>query len=87
MKQQMFRMFTNRRAGCFRLQIIAMLCCIASSAASAQSEGKFYFWVVGFANESFAIEVNASQKAQIESFWANRQMVRFNGRIAPGSVA
>jgi hypothetical protein len=60
---------------------------------SAQSTEKFYFWVTGAASvlpggacgsNSFVIEVDASKKAEIERFWAEKKIAQFRGHIVAG---
>ena len=60
--------------------------------ASAQSTEKFYYWVgPGLTrypppDQSFVIEVNASQAAQIEAILSDKGWPGFGGTIAAGSV-
>lgn len=61
-------------------------------AAKAQGTDKFYYWVGpgqlrnSPPDESFVIEVNAIQAAQIEAMFADRGVPGFGGTIAAGSV-
>ena len=64
---------------------------LAPRAANAQD--KFYFWVVPFADnpaittlQSFVIEVNASQRSEIEAIYAKRHAPQFLGHVAVGAV-
>ena len=64
-----------------------------ASAAKAQSEEKFYYWVTrapeyyrqGSSGQSFVIEVNAGLKAQIDEI-AQHGFPGFAGRVAAGSA-
>jgi len=55
--------------------------------ASAQSSDKFYFWVTqggGVGRDSFVIELDAAQKAQVEDFLAHSKTPNFRAHIAVG---
>lgn len=58
-----------------------------ASSARAQTEEKFYYWIIGyFSEQSFVVEVNAAIKAQIDELLARGHEVGVRGRIAAGSV-
>ena len=62
---------------------------VVSPDASAQSADKFYFWVTqggGAGRDSFVIELDAAQKAQVEDFWAHSKIPNFRAHIAVGSI-
>ncbi len=84
-----------RRATSFAVFGLLSALAIVSPGARAQSEEKFYYWVVPATfygedkgkKESFVIEVNATSAAQIESLHSRRHPAGFSGHIAAGSVA
>lgn len=63
-----------------------------AAAADAQSIDKFHYWVgptrlpYPSSDESFVIEVNAIQAAEIEAIFATGGLPGFSGTIAAGSV-
>src|SRR4051794_9690187 len=63
---------------------------VLSSGASAQAADKFFFWVAqgggASSRDSFVIELDAAQKAQVQDFWAHSQIPNFRGHIAAGPV-
>lgn len=73
----------------FVLLLILMGLAAALAPSAAEAQDKFYFWVAQGTNsgaDSFVIEVNASKKAEIESFWAQGKLPNFKGHIAVGAV-
>jgi hypothetical protein len=79
-----------------RLLLAATLCSLflfSPRPVTAQTTEKFYFWVTGSASvldggacgrNSFVIEVDASKKAEIERFWAEKKIPQFRGHIVAG---
>lgn len=72
--------------------ILCGLFCFAARSATAQTSEKFYYLVgPGMLqypppDQSFAIEVSASQAAEIEAMFKTRGVPGFSGTIAAGSV-
>lgn len=77
---------------CAAAAILSCVFLFSPAAVKAQSVAKFYYWVgpgqlrYPPSDESFVIEVNAVQAAQIEAIFADGGTPGFSGTIAAGSV-